>query len=104
MGASPVYTRRMRTLLRFSGDDVATIVAACSDSTVEDRNDKLPWWERKVAYLDHLAHARTLAPDVRFEVERYLGLFPDKGADAEKMKLYAADFARLAASIAARKG
>lgn len=25
MGASPVYTRRMRTLLRFSGDDVATI-------------------------------------------------------------------------------
>ncbi len=37
------------------GDGVAAIVEACSDSTVEDRNDKLPWWDRKVAYLDHLA-------------------------------------------------
>ncbi len=36
------------------GDGVAAIVEACSDSTVEDRNDKLPWWDRKVAYLEHL--------------------------------------------------
>lgn len=36
------------------GDGVAAIVEACSDSTVEDRGDKLPWWDRKVAYLEHL--------------------------------------------------
>ena len=37
------------------GDTVADIVAACSDSLVEDRNKKAPWWDRKVAYLKHLA-------------------------------------------------
>lgn len=37
------------------GDAVADIVLACSDSLVEDKCDKAPWWERKVAYLDHLA-------------------------------------------------
>lgn len=36
------------------GDGVAAMVEACSDSIVEDRNDKLPWWDRKVAYLEHL--------------------------------------------------
>ena len=82
-----------------------TVNASTSSDVLEslervDADDQ----RKETIYLDHLAHARTLAPDVRFEVERYLGLFPDKGADAEKMKLYAADFARLAASIAARKG
>jgi (p)ppGpp synthase/HD superfamily hydrolase len=37
------------------GDTVADIVIACSDSLVEDKSDKAPWWQRKVAYLDHLA-------------------------------------------------
>lgn len=36
------------------GDTVADIVAACSDSLVEDRADKLPWWQRRVAYIDRL--------------------------------------------------
>ncbi len=36
------------------GDTVADIVAACSDSLVEDRNAKAPWPERKVAYIAHL--------------------------------------------------
>ena len=38
------------------GDVVADIVAACSDSLVEDPNAKAPWWDRKRAYLAHLAH------------------------------------------------
>lgn len=37
------------------GDAVADIVIACSDSLVEDRRNKAPWWPRKVAYLDRLA-------------------------------------------------
>ena len=36
-------------------DTVADIVIACSDSLVEDTSNKAPWWQRKVAYLDHLA-------------------------------------------------
>lgn len=37
------------------GDAVADIVAACSDSLTEHADQKAPWWERKVAYLQHLA-------------------------------------------------
>jgi len=37
------------------GDTVADIVAACSDSLVEDRDAKAPWWERKAGYVGHLA-------------------------------------------------
>ena len=37
------------------GDRVADIVAACSDSLVEDPSTRGPWRERKQAYLAHLA-------------------------------------------------
>jgi (p)ppGpp synthase/HD superfamily hydrolase len=36
------------------GDAVADIVLGCSDSLVEDPEDKLPWLERKENYLAHL--------------------------------------------------
>ena len=36
------------------GDAVAEIVLGCSDSLVEDPEDKLPWMERKENYLAHL--------------------------------------------------
>jgi GTP pyrophosphokinase len=36
------------------GDPVAEIVLGCSDSLVEDPEDKLPWRERKEHYLAHL--------------------------------------------------
>jgi GTP pyrophosphokinase len=36
------------------GDAVADIVLGCSDSLVEDPEDKLPWMERKENYLAHL--------------------------------------------------
>jgi (p)ppGpp synthase/HD superfamily hydrolase len=36
------------------GKRVSTIVEGCSDSTVVDPENKQPWWERKVAYVDHL--------------------------------------------------
>lgn len=43
------------------GDRVADVVLACSDSLEVDREAKPPWWERKLAYLDHL---RVAGPDV----------------------------------------
>ena len=43
------------------GDRVADIVLGCSDSTTEDRKDKLPYAERKAA---HIAHLREASDDV----------------------------------------
>lgn len=43
------------------GDAVAEIVLGCSDSLVEDPEDKLPWQERKENYL---AHLETASPSV----------------------------------------
>lgn len=43
------------------GDVVADIVLGCSDSLVEDPEDKLPWRERKENYL---AHLETASPSV----------------------------------------
>jgi hypothetical protein len=51
-GQSMIDTIRVRF-----GDDVAAIVAACTDSLTEDPHHKLPWWLRKVAYVDHLESA-----------------------------------------------
>jgi (p)ppGpp synthase/HD superfamily hydrolase len=39
------------------GDAVGDIVLGCSDSLVEDPEDKLPWAERKENYLAHLEKA-----------------------------------------------
>ena len=39
------------------GDAVADIVLGCSDSLVEDPEDKLPWRERKENYLAHIGNA-----------------------------------------------
>jgi len=39
------------------GDAVADIVLGCSDSLVEDPEDKLPWQARKENYLAHLENA-----------------------------------------------
>ncbi len=39
------------------GDRVGDVVLGCSDSLVEDPEDKLPWIERKENYLAHLEHA-----------------------------------------------
>ena len=43
------------------GDRVADIVLGCSDSTTEDRKDKLPYAVRKAA---HIAHLRDASDDV----------------------------------------
>ena len=43
------------------GDRVADIVLGCSDSTTEDRKDKLPYVERKAT---HIAHLREASEDV----------------------------------------
>lgn len=37
------------------GDAVANIVAACSDSLVENATEKAPWRDRKTKYLAHVA-------------------------------------------------
>ena len=39
------------------GDAVGDIVLGCSDSLVEDPEDKLPWRDRKENYLAHLDNA-----------------------------------------------
>lgn len=39
------------------GDAVGDIVLGCSDSLVEDPDDKLPWRDRKENYLAHLENA-----------------------------------------------
>jgi len=39
------------------GDRVAHLVEGCTDSLSEDPEDKAPWKERKVAYLDHVKDA-----------------------------------------------
>jgi (p)ppGpp synthase/HD superfamily hydrolase len=39
------------------GDEVGDIVLGCSDSLVEDPDEKLPWRERKEAYLAHVDSA-----------------------------------------------
>jgi (p)ppGpp synthase/HD superfamily hydrolase len=41
------------------GDAVGEIVLGCSDSLVEDPEDKLPWRERKENYLAHLENVST---------------------------------------------
>jgi hypothetical protein len=38
------------------GDEVADVVEACSDTLVDERKDKEPWWDRKVAYLGRVAN------------------------------------------------
>jgi (p)ppGpp synthase/HD superfamily hydrolase len=43
------------------GDRVADIILGCSDSTTEDRKDKLPYAERKAT---HIAHLREASDDV----------------------------------------
>ena len=43
------------------GDRVADIVLGCSNTTTEDRKDKLPYAERKAA---HIAHLRQASDDV----------------------------------------
>jgi (p)ppGpp synthase/HD superfamily hydrolase len=42
---------------RLFGHRVAAAVMACSDSTVSNPEEKLPWRRRKEEYLDHLRHA-----------------------------------------------
>lgn len=39
------------------GDRVAAIVEGCTDSLAEDPENKAPWKQRKLDYLDHLKHA-----------------------------------------------
>jgi len=48
------------TIRRLFGDRVAETVRECSDSESEDPEEKLPWHQRKQAYVAHLA---TASPD-----------------------------------------
>lgn len=48
---------RLAELERDFGPRVSAIVRDCSDSLATDPREKAPWWERKVAHLDHLSDA-----------------------------------------------
>src|SRR5215472_16009511 len=47
----------LATIRQLFGDRVANAVESCSDSTVSDPAQKLPWRERKEKYLAHLQGA-----------------------------------------------
>ena len=47
----------LATIRHMFGDRVAKTVESCSDSTVSDSTQKLPWRERKDKYLEHLRSA-----------------------------------------------
>jgi hypothetical protein len=44
----------LETIRRLFGDRVANVVRECSDSESSDPDNKLPWHDRKKAYLEHL--------------------------------------------------
>ena len=47
---------RLVDIDRRFGRPVADIVEMCSDSLVADRNQKPPWWPRKVAYVERFSN------------------------------------------------
>jgi (p)ppGpp synthase/HD superfamily hydrolase len=47
----------LETIRQLFGNRVAAAVESCSDSTVSDPTQKLPWRERKEKYLAHLPYA-----------------------------------------------
>jgi hypothetical protein len=47
---------RLADIDRRFGQSVADIVERCSDSLVADRNQKPPWWPRKVAYIERFSN------------------------------------------------
>jgi (p)ppGpp synthase/HD superfamily hydrolase len=49
-------TPTLKTIRQLFGDRVAETVRECSDSESEDPESKLPWHQRKQAYLAHNAH------------------------------------------------
>ncbi len=43
------------TIAQRFGERVADIVMACTDDTGGDRDNKAPWWSRKVHHIEHLS-------------------------------------------------
>ncbi len=56
--------------------------------SVDDEKEKL--------YLKYLKLSRDLSAEIRHKVEAFLGPFPSKETEAQRMKLYLADYQRLA--------
>ncbi|MBX7245371.1 MAG: AAA family ATPase [Candidatus Sumerlaeaceae bacterium] len=89
-----IHARRMWAIGR-------TVNASSSSDLVESLERVSSDDDGKEAmYLDYIRRARDVPESVRYEAERYLGGFPEKSADAEKMKIYLKDFSRLAEKIA----
>lgn len=55
--------------------------------------------QKEALYLEFSRLHRTLPAEVRAQIERFLGGFPGKHDDLEKMRLYMADYKRLAAKL-----
>ncbi|MCX7624845.1 MAG: AAA family ATPase [Candidatus Sumerlaeaceae bacterium] len=55
--------------------------------------------EKESLYIEFHRFQRTLAPAIRGQLEPFLGSFPGKHEDLEKMRLYLADYKRLAAKL-----
>lgn len=87
---SSILGRRMwalgRTLSASSTNDVGESLE--KPDIEDDQKEKL--------YMQYLQTAGKLPPEILFQVERFLGAFPDKTHDCERMKIYLNDFSRLA--------
>ncbi len=83
------------------GRTVSASSAVDAAESVErrDRDDEA----KERLYLAHLAQGRRLPVSAAADIEMYLGRFPDKAADLERMKVYVADFERLSRMFAPKE-
>lgn len=74
-----------------------TVSASASSDLVEslekpDRDEE----EKEGYFFEYAKLSREVSPSILMDVERFLGSFPEKSSDSERMKLYLKDFRRLA--------
>lgn len=79
------------------GRTVSASSACDATESVERRDSDDEAKER--LYLAHLAQIRRLQAVATLDIEAFLGRFPDKSSDLERMKIYVADFERLSRSM-----
>lgn len=96
----------LATIRKLFGDRVAQTVRECSDSESEDPEKKLPWHERKRAYLAHLPNAspdallvsladklhnaRTVLADYRTHGDELWGRFNKNASKKDQLNYYRA--------------
>lgn len=88
-----VQERRLWSIGRTVSASSATDAAQSVEH--QDADDRA----KEHLYLSHLAQLRALPPEVARDIQAFLGSFPDKGSDLERMKLYVSSFERLSRMV-----